>query len=139
MSFGGSFGKNLDIVKRELDALVLRQNVIANNIANADTPNFKRSTVDFETELAKALASEGTTSVIPQMITDPRHIPFETPADYKSVTPRRMLDYLSTAQNNGNNVDMEQEAMDSLDTQLLYTALSTSISGAFQRVNIVLK
>jgi len=137
--FGGAFGKNLDLITRELDALVLRQNVIANNIANADTPNFKRSTVDFETELSKALASEEQPPSFQQVITDPRDIPFSTPVDYKSVAPRTVLDYLSTAQNNGNNVDMEQEAMDSLNTQLLYTALSQSISGAFQRVNIVLK
>jgi flagellar basal-body rod protein FlgB len=42
MFFAGAFGKNLDIMKREMDVSVLRQNLISNNIANSDTPNFKR-------------------------------------------------------------------------------------------------
>jgi flagellar basal-body rod protein FlgB len=138
MIFGGSFGKNLDLVSRELNVLTLRNNVIANNIANSDTPNFKRSDVNFETKLKQALDSENTVP-FPQYITDPRHIPFDRPVDYRSVTPRRVLDYLTQAKNNGNNVDIEKEGMDALTNQLLYTTLAQSISSSIQRVNIVLK
>ena len=47
MTFSGAFGKNLELLTREMDVTTLRRNVIANNIANADTPNFKRSDVNF--------------------------------------------------------------------------------------------
>ena len=136
--FGGAFGRNLDIITRELDVSVLRRNVIANNIANADTPNFKRSTVNFESQLKRALDSEKVTP-FPTLMTDPRHIPFDRPIDYRDVTARRTLDYLTESKNNGNNVDMEEEGMESLNNQLLYSTLTQVISSEIQRVNIVLR
>jgi flagellar basal-body rod protein FlgB len=136
--FGGSFGKNLDIITRELDVSVLRRNVIANNIANADTPNFKRSTVSFESQLKRALDSEKV-APFPTLMTDPRHIPFDRPMDYRDVTAKRTLDYLTESKNNGNNVDMEEEGMESLNNQLLYSTLTQVISSEIQRVNIVLR
>jgi flagellar basal-body rod protein FlgB len=136
--FGGSFGKNLDIISRELDVSTLRRNVIANNIANASTPNFKRSTVSFESQLKRALDSEKA-EPFPTLMTDPRHIPFDRPMDYRQVTPRRTLDYLTETNNNGNNVDMEVEGMDSLTNQLLYSTLTQVISSEITRVNIVLR
>jgi flagellar basal-body rod protein FlgB len=117
----------------------LRRNVIANNIANAGTPNFKRSDVNFESQLKRALDSEKRSSTFPQFITDPKHIAFDKPMDWRQVKPRRVLDYLTEAKNNGNNVDIEQEGMDSLNNQLLYTTLAQVISSEFQRVNLVLR
>jgi flagellar basal-body rod protein FlgB len=136
--FGGMFGKNLEILTREMDISVLRRDVIANNVANADTPNFKRSVVNFESQLKRALDSEKA-EAFPQYVTDSRHIAFDKPMRWQDVGPRRVLDYLTEAKNNGNNVDIEEEGMDSLNNQLLYTTLAQVISSEFQRVNIVLK
>ena len=52
------FGRNLDIMHRLMDTAVLRHNVIANNMANSETPNFKRSEVNFEKELKRRLDLE---------------------------------------------------------------------------------
>jgi flagellar basal-body rod protein FlgB len=139
MTFSGAFGRNLELLTRELEVATLRRNVIANNIANANTPNFKRSDVNFESQLKRALDSEKAAPAFPEFLTDPRHIPFNRPIDWKSVQPRRVLDYLTEAKNNGNNVDIEQEGMDSLNNQLIYTTLAQVVSSEFQRVNIVLK
>jgi len=139
MNFGGSFGRNLEFLNREMNVATLRRNVIANNIANANTPNFKRSDVNFESQLKRALDSEKATPPFKQFITDPKDIPFDKPMDWRQVRPRRVLDYLTEAKNNGNNVDIEQEGMDSLNNQLLYTTLAQVISSEFQRVNIVLR
>lgn len=138
MVFAGAFGKNLDILKREMDVSVLRQNVISNNIANSDTPNFKRSVVNFEAQLKRALDSEKVVH-FPQAITNERHIAFDKPMDWRSVAPRRVLDYLTESKNNGNNVDMEEEGMNALTNQLLYTTLAQVVSSEIQRVNIVLR
>ena len=138
MVFAGSFGKNLEIMTRELDVAALRQNVIANNIANADTPNFKRSVVNFESQLRRALESENRPR-FPQVITNPRDIPFDRPIDWTQVKPRRVLDYLTEAKNNGNNVDIEQEGINSLTNQLLYTTLTQAVTSEIQGVNIVLR
>ncbi|MGA2615255.1 MAG: flagellar basal body rod protein FlgB [Spirochaetia bacterium] len=138
MTFSGSFGKNLEIMTRELDVAALRQNVIANNIANADTPNFKRSVVNFESQLRRALESERAPK-FPQAITDPRDIPFDRPIDWMQVKPRRILDYLTEAKNNGNNVDIEEEGTNALTNQLLYTTLVQAVTSQIQGVNIVLR
>lgn len=135
---GNSFGKTVDILHRTMDVSLLRRQVIANNIANSDTPNFKRSTVSFEAELKRALDSESTRKMR-AALTDPRHIPFDRPADYRNVKPRRILDYLSTSKNNGNNVDVEQEMMDSLQNQLNYNLMTAAISNQFTQVNMVLR
>ena len=139
MTFSGAFGRNLEILTREMEVSTLRRNVIANNIANAGTPNFKRSDVNFESQLKRALDSEKRVPDFPQFITSPKHIAFDKPMDWRQVKPRRVLDYLTEAKNNGNNVDIEQEGMDSLNNQLLYTTLAQVISSEFQRVNLVLR
>ena len=139
MTFSGAFGKNLAILTREMEVTTLRRNVIANNIANADTPNFKRSDVNFESQLKRALDSETYVPPFKEYLTDPRHIPFNKPVDWTTVQPRRVLDYLTEAKNNGNNVDIEQEGIDSLNNQLMYTTLAQAITSEFQRVNIVLR
>jgi flagellar basal-body rod protein FlgB len=138
-TFGGAFGRNLELLTREMEITTLRRNVIANNIANADTPNFKRSDVNFESQLKRALDSEKVVPPFQEFVTDPRHIPFNKPMDWRDVQPRRVLDYLTEAKNNGNNVDIEQEGIDSLNNQLVYTTLAQVISSEFQRVNIVLR
>jgi len=139
MTLSGAFGKNLALLTREMQVTTLRRNVIANNVANADTPNFKRSDVNFESQLKRALDSGKATPAFTPFLTDPRHIAFDKPMDWTQVQPRRVLDYLTTAKNNGNNVDIEQEGIDSLNNQLMYTTLAQVITSEFQRVNIVLR
>jgi flagellar basal-body rod protein FlgB len=55
------------------------------------------------------------------------------------VKPRRILDYLTEAKNNGNNVDIEEEGTNALTNQLLYTTLTQAVSSQIQGVNIVLR
>ena len=138
MFFTGSFGKHLDILQRTMDVALLRGDVIANNIANSDTPGFKRSVVNFESELKRALDSESVRP-FPALVTDERHIAFQRPRDYRDVKPLVVWDYLTAGKNNGNNVDIEQESMDRLENQLLYQTLAQAVSSAFSQVNIVLR
>ena len=136
MFTGSSFGKTVDILHRTMDTSLLRREVISNNIANAETPDFKRSDVSFESELQKALASENKRT-LPAKVTDPRHMSFNETVDYKSVRPRRVLDYLTQSKNNGNNVDIEQEMMMATQNQMMYELMTQSISFQFSQVNIV--
>ena len=137
MFLENSFGRTLDILHRSMDVSMMRQDVIANNIANADTPNFKRTVVNFESQLRAALES-GRPRGLQAAMTHGRHIPFHQPVDYRSVQPNRQLDYLTTTDNNGNNVDIEEESMSYLNNQLLYTLMTDSVNQQFARVNMVL-
>lgn len=138
MFLEGSFGKKLDILKRYMDVSLIRNEVISNNIANSDTPNFKRTDVTFEAQLKRALDSEKT-ETIPALLSDKRHIAFDHPVDYREVQPKRVLDYLTTAKNNGNNVDIETETMNFMENQLMYQTVAQVIQGRFNNVQLVLR
>jgi flagellar basal-body rod protein FlgB len=135
-----SFGKTIDILHRSMSANIMRQEVIANNIANSDTPNFKRSVVNFESSLARAIKSEETEKEAMQAtMTDPRHMPFYRAVDYQSVEPRRVLDFTTASKNNGNNVDIEEETANAVAAQLSYNLMVQSMTGEFNNINLVLR
>ncbi len=134
-----SFGRQIDVLHRTMDVSLLRQNVIANNITNASTPNFKRTTVNFESQLAYAMQSEREVPRFQAATTDERHFSFHRVSDYRDVRPRRVLDFTTTAENNGNNVDIEVESMDLLNNQLAYQMMTRSVADAIGRVNLVLR
>jgi len=139
MVFNNSFSKNLDLLHRSLDVSVLRYNVIANNIANSETPNFKRSKVNFEAELMRALDAESPKRAFPVSFRYNKEDYFFKPGDYRDVKPRVVLDYLTTAKNNGNNVDIDEEMMNAMTTQLMYQAMLYTVNSEFHRVNLVLR
>ncbi|WGK68947.1 flagellar basal body rod protein FlgB [Candidatus Haliotispira prima] len=132
-----TFGRTLDILERSMQVASVRRDVIANNLANAGTPNFKRSSISFEAQLGRALASEQE-PVIPVKTADPRHVdPFRL-RDYQAVQPRRTLDYLSQSDNNGNNVDYDQEVGDALKNQMRYESMAAAVGFEFGQIKKVL-
>ncbi|MDR2133830.1 MAG: flagellar basal body rod protein FlgB [Treponema sp.] len=135
----GSFAKTIDLLHRAMDASVVRRSVIANNMANANVPNFKRSVVNFESELKRALETEKQKPALELDLTNPKHIPNWRERDYREVEIRRVLDYTSTYNNNGNNVDPEQEYMASLENQMTYTLLAQAATFEFSQINQVLR
>ena len=131
-----SFTRSIDLLQREMDVTSLRYQVTANNLANSEVPNFKRSTVNFESELKRAIDSEKDAKNAFQLTTtDSRHIQVNVPYDYREVQPRRVLDYVSTAKANGNNVDAETEANNILQIQMQYRMLTQLTSFEFDQVN----
>ena len=135
-----TFTRSVDLLQRAMDATSLRYQVSANNLANSEVPNFKRSTVNFESELKRAFESEEKARNGFQLArTDERHISLNEPYDYRDVEPRRVLDYTTTAKANGNNVDAEQEAMEILKIQLNYQLLTQMQSFQFSQMKTVLK
>jgi flagellar basal-body rod protein FlgB len=139
LTIENNFSKTVDLVHRAMDASSIRGNVIANNIANAEVPNFKRSQVNFESELKRALETEKQRPALELKLTDPRHIPNWRERDYRDVQVRRVLDYTTTAKNNGNNVDAEQEFTMYLENQLTYTLLAQAATFEFSQINMVLR
>lgn len=134
------FSRTVDILHRALDVNSMRYQVSANNLANAEVPNFKRTEVNFESALKRAFESETTAADQVRLITtDPRHIHNDTFIDYRTVEPRRVTDYLSTVKSNGNNVDAEQEAMNILKIQMNYQLLSQLENFQFSQAKVILK
>ena len=139
MIINNTFGKTVDLLHRGMSTASLRQSVIANNLANADVPNFKRTDVNFETELKRALDTEKQKPALELNLTHPKHISDWEPRDYQEVQPRRVLDYLTQSDNNGNNVDPEAEFNLLLKNQLRYMLLAQMATFEFSQVNMVLR
>jgi flagellar basal-body rod protein FlgB len=123
-----------------MDVSALRYTVSSNNLANSGVPNFKRTEVNFESELKRALDSEKNAKGQFQLaVNHDRHIASDGVIDYRTVEPRRVLDYVSTVKANGNNVDPEEEAMNLLKIQMNYQLLTQIQSFEFSQVQSVLK
>jgi flagellar basal-body rod protein FlgB len=139
MIVDNTFSKTVDLLHRGLSVATLRESVIANNLANADVPNFKRTDVNFESELKRALDTEKQKPVLELKLTHPNHISNWNPRDYQEVKPRRVLDYLTQSDNNGNNVDAEEEFNLHLKNQLRYMLMAQSIAFEFGQVSQALR
>jgi len=122
-----------------MDTSVVRRSVIANNLANADVPNFKRTIVNFESELGRALDSENKRPALEMKMTHDKHFPNHKDRDYRDVQIRRVLDYTSTYGNNGNNVDPEQEFMLATQNQMSYTLFTQAAAFEYGQINQILK
>jgi flagellar basal-body rod protein FlgB len=134
-----SFHKTVDLLHRAMSASAVRREVIANNISNATSYGFKRSTVNVESELKRALDTEKQKPALELAQTHPSHFSNYKARDYRDVQIRRVLDYTSQYNNNGNNVDPDQEAMDSLKNQMAYTLYAKAVEFEFDQVNQVLR
>lgn len=135
-----TFTKSIELLQKALDVNSLRYQVTANNMANSEVPNFKRSTVNFESELKRAFDSEKEADTGFQLTqTDGRHISLNNVQDWQSVEPRRVLDYTTTAKANGNNVDAESEAMNVIKIQMQYQLLTQLESFEFSQIKTAIR
>lgn len=116
--------KDLFVLERSLDAAQLRQNVLANNIANMDTPDFKRSDIAFDS-LLQAYLGEGTAPLEGRR-TNERHIPIGF--DAAQLRPAVVQETNTTYALNGNNVDIDSEMTQLAQNQIKYNALVTQLN-----------
>jgi flagellar basal-body rod protein FlgB len=134
------FDRTLGILEKTMSANIQRRELIANNLANANTPNFKRSNLNFEAELKRALEYEKSAHVhLQARQTHEKHYAFATPKNWQEVQASRHLDYLSTVHANGNNVDLEQEIVERAKADRMYELLSTVTKFQFNQVSIVVR
>lgn len=116
------------LLERSLDASALRQKVTANNVANVDTPHFKRSDVEFESILRKELEAR---KYIRGYRTHVKHIPIGQPAR-SDVRPSIVQDDRELMMNNNkNNVDIDYEMALMAKNQLKYNLLVQQVNHEF--------
>ena len=95
-----------------------RQELLASNIANADTPNYKAKDIDFRSALQGALS--GTSGKLPVETTSPRHL---SGASGENIMGAPVM-YRNALQPSadGNTVDMDVERAQFADNALRYEA-----------------
>ena len=134
-----TFTRSVDLLQRAMSVNSLRYQVTANNISNAETPNFKRQEVNFESELKKALDSEKDEKSLTLAVNDDRHIQISSVRDFRDVQPRRTVDWSSSTNANGSNVDAESEAMNIMKIQLNYRLLAQLENFEFSQLRTAMK
>jgi flagellar basal-body rod protein FlgB len=128
-------GPVLNVLQKGLETSSLRQQVLSNNVANIDTPNFKRSDVDFQAVLGAALGENG--GALSLKMTSPRHIPGVT--DGNGSGSGIVTDKTTTLRNDGNNVDVDSEMSKVAENGLYYNSLTSAISLQLSLLRMVIK
>ena len=120
----------INVLDKAADASWLRNEAIANNIANATTPGYKRQDVAFEAELQKALVYDSCEPM------DERVAGVKT----SSLNPVPYIDNAGFSYRlDGNSVDIDNENVMLAENQLKYQGLMRSITTEFQNLQAVMK
>lgn len=112
-----------------LDTMMLKQRVVAENIANVNTPGYKRRDVAFPAELQEAR------NRLPLRTTHPSHMPTPTAPG----SPTVVVDTTTTMRNDQNNVDLEKETASLAQAQILYNALVEQLNQGYQRLRTAVR
>ena len=107
--------ESIQLLNKLLDASALRQRVLADNLANADTPRFKRRDVEFREMLAKAVDSA-----------DAREL--------SVVQPKIVVDTAAPVRPDGNSVSMQRELGEMTENSLLYQFATRAVSRKFDTI-----
>ena len=126
---------NFDYLGRCLAAATMRHEVISNNIANVNTPNFKRSAVNFEDLLAKELHLDNDGRRLDMVRTHDRHLPMALPGKVHAVIEE---DGTTTMRVDNNNVDIDIEMAGLAKNQLYYNAMTTELGSFINRMKGVI-
>jgi len=107
-----------------------RQSVLASNIANADTPNYKARDIDFNNALQGALERASGVSQNPLRTTAAKHFPGPAPDQAGTTADGTPLLYRGVVQGSvdGNTVDMDVERNQFADNAVRYEAGLTMIN-----------
>lgn len=126
MIISGAFD-TVDVLNRAADYSWKRNEVLNNNIANVDTPGYKREDVKFSDYLESEMRANKYVSSKLKTTTDEldaKDMDFMVYKDYAGMSYR--LD--------GNNVDIDTENVELASNQLLYQGLVDSMSAEFARI-----
>ncbi|MGN1119552.1 MAG: flagellar basal body rod protein FlgB [Oscillospiraceae bacterium] len=104
------------IAEQGLSVLGYKQQIIAQNIANADTPGYKAKKLEFSGVLRDKLRANG--SVKKEL----------------NLVQAVVTDYATNDQGDTNNVDNDTEAAELARVQIQYEALINEMNGNFTRM-----
>jgi len=107
-------------LERALAGSTLRQEVLANNVSNANTPGFRRADVDFHTALAEALDAGAERKQLEQLAFEPE------------------TDPSGPSRSDGGNVDMDVEMASLAENALEHQALVNVAKARLRMLELVI-
>ncbi|WP_427338623.1 flagellar basal body rod protein FlgB [Caloranaerobacter sp. DY30410] len=120
----------VNFLKLALDGTWLRHEAISNNIANANTPGYKKITVEFEDILKENLENKS----IKLKVTNELHIK----SQHSNLGPRVIKQMNTSTRLDGNNVNIDIEMANLAKNTIMYNALIRQTVSEFSRIKSVI-
>lgn len=121
------------LLNKSMDAAALKNTVIADNISNVNTPNFKKREVVFQEKLNSLLNNQRDN--IDLAVTHKRHIIIKSKQDLEAEI-RQNDDW--SFKNDGNNVDIDVESAKLAQNKIEYDVLSQSINNELKLLRLAI-
>lgn len=125
------FSGTINTLQQSLNYASIKNQTIASNIANVETPNYKSKEVVFKDVLQGELSNTLTAKR-----TNPKHLPFEQEQHLSYKIVQRNNTFYN---HNGNNVDIDKEMAELRENQIYYQSLVDRINGKFNSLQTVIK
>ena len=141
MQIEGIFSNTVELLGKSIDLRAKNQNLIASNVANAETPNFVPKSLDFEQELQGALKSRqsGQRHSSPP---NARHIPIRGAGGgsaVKSVSGTVIETPAKTPGKDGNAVEIENEMGRMAENQIMFNASVQMLNKKFEGLRAAIR
>lgn len=140
MQIDGIFSNTVNLLGKSIDLRAKNQNLIASNIANAETPNYVPKALAFEQELQGALKSRqaGQNS---SFTPNARHIPIRGAGgnSLQSVTGQVIETPALTPGKDGNAVEIENEMGRMAENQVMFNATIQMLNKKFEGLRTAIR
>lgn len=129
----GIFPSHINLTAKVLDMRLERQNLVASNITNADTPNYRPMRLEFEQDLQSALALDMRGKVTR---TNRKHLP--AAFDVNGFKSKGIKEFKPREVPGEDKVDLDKEMTVLAKNAMLYNALTDIIKKNFEGMNKVI-
>lgn len=128
----GRIDDEIGFMSKALNLHAHRQQLLAGNIANADTPNYKAVDIDF----SKALQTATSGTTVGLNTTAPGHL---QPLNSNPLGAKTLYRQASQPSIDGNTVDMDVERTQFIDNAIRYQFALDRVSSKFKTLDLALK
>ncbi|HEY8312744.1 MAG TPA: flagellar basal body rod protein FlgB [Candidatus Baltobacteraceae bacterium] len=104
-----NFGSAVDMLSNAMTGAGMEHQAIAENIANANTPNYGRQTVSFKEALAATQATDADPNALAMATDDNRQFSIGGDQSAQPFAPQPEVDTTRQMRADGSNVDVDQE------------------------------
>ncbi|HPD18184.1 MAG TPA: flagellar basal body rod protein FlgB [Candidatus Goldiibacteriota bacterium] len=111
------------VLQKSLNAASLQHQIISNNIANVDTPGFKRSEVVFQNKLEQVLGLQEK-NYLPLTLTHKNHIPVVPELTIDKINPEIVTKTETSLRTDKNNVDIDFEMSRMAENTAYYSSIA---------------
>lgn len=141
MPVEGLFSTTVEVLAKSVDLRTRQQNLIASNLANAETPGFTPRTLEFEQQLQSAVKKSSGRGSVGAPTPHPAHIPIKGagPVQIQRVSGTVVDSPSQTPGRDNNAVELENEMSRMMQNQVLFNASAQLLAKKFEGLRSALR